>query len=103
VPHIYARDVEDLMFAQGFVHAQDRFWQMELNRRVGRGRLSELFGPVAVETDKLIRTIGLPRIAQRSLELASSEARALLEAYARGVNACLALGKRPLELTLLRH
>src|SRR5581483_10353557 len=76
---------------------------MELNRRVGRGRLSELFGPVAAETDKLIRTIGLPRIAQRSLELASSEARALLEAYARGVNACLALGKRPLELTLLRH
>jgi penicillin amidase len=103
VPHIYARRVEDAMFAHGFVHAQDRFWQMELNRRVGRGRLAELFGEIALGTDQLIRTIGLPRAAEKSLAATPPEIRALLDAYARGVNECLSLGKRPLELTLLRH
>ena len=66
VPHVRAMSIEDAMFAQGFVHAQDRFWQMELNRRVGHGRLAEAFGERAFETDKLLRVIGLARAARAS-------------------------------------
>ena len=61
VPHIYAANRHDLFFAQGFVQAQDRLWQMETNRRVGAGRLSEVIGPEGLETDKLLRTLGLMR------------------------------------------
>src|SRR3970040_2026636 len=59
VPHIYAQDMLDLSFAQGFVHAQDRLWQMELNRRTAAGRLSEIFGPVTLDPDRFLRTIGV--------------------------------------------
>jgi penicillin amidase len=105
VPHIYARSFEDAAFAQGWVHAQDRFWQMELNRRVAHGRLSELFGELAFDTDRLLRTVGLARSAERSLALLDAESLGLLEAYARGVNAFLERNrlKRPLELLLLGH
>ncbi|MEE9308880.1 MAG: penicillin acylase family protein, partial [Spirochaetia bacterium] len=58
VPHIYAADLEDLFFAQGYVHAQDRLWQMELNRRLANGRLSEIFGKSAFEADRFVRTVG---------------------------------------------
>src|SRR5437016_3626791 len=58
VPHIYARSQDDLIFAQGFVHAQDRLWQMEMNRRIGYGRLAELFGEIAFSTDHFLRTVG---------------------------------------------
>jgi penicillin G amidase len=104
VPHIYARDEDDLAFAQGYVHAQDRLWQMELNRRVGRGRLSELFGELAVPTDTLLRTIGIPRAAQASFEDADAESRRALECYARGVNAFIDGHKwrLPIEFMLLR-
>ena len=71
VPHIYARSAEDLFFAQGFVHAQDRFWQMEFWRRISSGRLSELFGKSTLETDKFLRTLGIYRVAQREVELLS--------------------------------
>src|SRR3954453_1699076 len=63
VPQIFAGDERDLFFAQGYVHAQDRFFQMELGRRAGHGRLSELLGKSALEFDRLSRTIGLGRIA----------------------------------------
>ncbi len=53
VPHIYAETIPDLFFAQGFVHAQDRLWQMELNRRTAQGQLSEVFGELALDTDEL--------------------------------------------------
>jgi penicillin amidase len=99
VPHIYARTAEDLFFAQGFVHAQDRFWQMEFWRRISSGRLSELFGKSTLETDKFLRTLGLYRVAQRELELLSPDTRRYLEAYASGVNA-YALKRRPARLGL---
>ena len=55
IPHIYARNEDDLFFAQGYVHAQERLWQMEFNRRLGSGRLSELFGAVALDLDRICR------------------------------------------------
>src|SRR5579884_2422490 len=59
VAHIYAQNEDDLYFAQGYVHAQERLWQMELNRRIGSGRLSEIFGKVAIEADRFARRIGM--------------------------------------------
>src|SRR4051794_40316417 len=61
VPHLYADSMDDALFAQGYVHAQDRLWQMELNRRVGHGRLSELFGKQALDTDRILRILGFSR------------------------------------------
>jgi penicillin amidase len=63
IPHIYAASLEDAHFALGFVHAQDRLWQMEINRRIGSGRLAELLGPAALDADRLMRTLGLRRVA----------------------------------------
>jgi penicillin amidase len=104
VPHIYAASLDDALFAQGYVHAQDRLWQMEMNRRTGHGRLAELFGPVAASTDQFLRTIGLARAARNDWQALGAAERRTLEAYTRGVNAFLAAnGKRlPLEFTLLR-
>ena len=59
IPHIYAQTDHDLMFAQGWIHAQDRLWQMEMNRRVAMGRISEAFGEIALDTDRLVRTLDL--------------------------------------------
>lgn len=103
VPHIYARNAHDLFFAQGYVHAQDRLWQMELNRHVGAGRLSALFGEGALEIDKVMRVLGLDRAAARDWQILRPETRAILTAYADGVNAYLAThqGRLPIELTLL--
>lgn len=103
VPHIYAAAEADLFAALGYVHAQDRLWQMELNRRTGHGRLAEVFGPVALSSDQFIRTLGFSRLARREAELLDDETRAALEAYVRGVNACLAAlrGRLPLEFTVL--
>ena len=64
VPHIYAESEEDLFFAQGYVHAQDRMWQMELQRRAGAGRLAEILGEPAVEIDRAFRTLGTNRAAE---------------------------------------
>jgi len=58
IPQIYASTMEDLFFAQGFVHAQDRFWEMDVRRHITAGRLSEMFGPTQVPTDAFIRTLG---------------------------------------------
>jgi penicillin amidase len=103
VPHLYAGDEHDLFFAQGYVHAQDRLWQMEFNRRVSSGTLGEILGPGLLEADRYLRTIGLRRAAQRDWEALDHETRELLSAYAAGVNAFLA-GNRdrlPLEFLLL--
>ncbi len=103
IPHIYAASVDDAMFALGFVHAQDRLWQMEMNRRIGAGRLAEVLGPRALETDKFLRTLGVRRAAQASLRGLDPETRVTLEAYAAGVNAFLATGPvLPPEFWLLR-
>ncbi len=104
VPHIYAQGEEDLFFAQGFVHAQDRLWQMELHRRLGHGRLAEIVGEPAFPTDRLLRILGFGRAAQNDFDHADAETRQVLEAYARGVNAFLETnsGRLPLEFTILR-
>ena len=103
VPHIYADNQHDLFFAQGYAHAQDRFWQMEFWRRLGAGRLSELVGPATLPHDRLMRTLGLYRAAQASIAQLSPEVRALGEAYAAGVNAYISAPGRawPLEFHLL--
>ena len=87
VPHIYADTSEDLLRAQGFVHAQDRYFQMEFWRRIGQGRLAELFGAGALNQDKFIRTVGWHRTAQKEVELFDPATRTALESYAAGVNA----------------
>lgn len=103
VPHIYADGNADLFAALGYVHAQDRLWQMELNRRTGHGQLAEIFGPVALSSDQFIRTLGFSRLARREIAMLDDETRTSLDAYLRGVNACLeGLGGRlPVEYGLL--
>jgi penicillin amidase len=90
VPHIYASNTHDLFMAQGFVHAQDRFWQMEFSRRIGNGTLSELLGRGTLDSDRFIRTLGWHRTAQEEFEQLEPEMRSSLEAYSEGVNAYLA-------------
>ena len=87
IVHITADDPHDLFLAQGYVHAQERMWQMELSRRIGAGRLSELFGKSQVSTDAFIRTLGWRQAAQRDLDALDPDVRALMDAYAAGVNA----------------
>jgi len=103
IPHVYASNPHDLFFAQGYVHAQDRFWQMEFWRRIGAGRLSEVLGESALENDRFIRTVGWHRVAAQELEQLDDEVRAVLEAYAEGVNAYVSThrGRLGLEFTIL--
>ena len=103
VPHIFAASEGDVYFALGFVHAQDRLWQMDLQRRAGAGRLAELFGARALRSDRLVRTLGLYRRAQASYAALAPEVRTALDRYADGVNAWLAgrNGALPPEFTLL--
>ncbi len=105
VPHVYARSSDDLFLTQGYLHAQDRLWQMELQRRTGHGQLAELFGPVALDTDRFVRVLGFGRIARQEAALLNDAERAAITAYCRGVNAFIAQhGRRlPLEFILLRH
>ena len=86
VPHIAAENDDDSYFALGVAHAQDRFWQMEMMRRFGAGRLAEVFGPDLVDRDKWMRTLGLYRLAEKMVEDAAPPVRSALQAYARGVN-----------------
>ena len=90
VPQIFALTPHDLFFTQGYVHAQDRFWQMDFWRHIGSGRLSEMFGKSELDTDTFLRTLGLERVAQQELNIMSTDERALLQDYADGVNAYLA-------------
>lgn len=89
VPHIFARNDRDALFALGRAHARDRFFQMDLLRRTFSGTLAELVGPAALESDVQLRTLGLRRAAATSLPAASEATRAWLNAYARGVNSWL--------------
>jgi penicillin amidase len=105
IPHLYAATAHDLFFAQGFVHAQDRLWQMELNRRTAQGRLSELFGELALDTDRTARTFGFNRLGQVDWANTSGELREIILAYTAGINAFLnsPTAKLPIEFTLLNH
>ena len=105
VPHLYAANLRDVFTALGFTHAQDRLWQMEVHRRLASGRLSELFGEVALDTDRAARIFGFRRLAENDLEDMATDVQEALAAYADGVNAFIqqADGRWPLEFTLLRH
>jgi penicillin amidase len=107
VPHLYAQSDHDLYFAQGFVHAQDRLWQMEVHRRLACGRLSELFGELSLDTDRAARTFGFARLGRADWAQANPEVRDTLTAYAEGINAYLsgpqAQKQQPVEFSLLRH
>jgi len=105
VPHIFAESRGDASFALGFVHAQDRLWQMEMARRLGAGRLAEVLGLEAVGADKFFRLLDLHRLAAASYEALQGEERALVDAYVKGVNAQLSESGQslPPEFLLLRH
>lgn len=104
VPHIYAHNEDDLYLAQGYVHAQHRLWQMELNRRISSGRLAEIFGEMALEADRFARRLGLHRAAENGARSLSPHSARILERYARGVNAFINSHRNnlPIEFTLLR-
>lgn len=103
VPHLYAENEHDLFFAQGYVHAQDRLWQMEFSRRIGSGTLSAALGEATLDTDRFLRTIGLRRAAEKDWAKLDEEARAILQAYADGVNAYIEShrDRLPLEFSLV--
>jgi penicillin amidase len=89
IPYIYAASTNDAYFGLGFVHAQDRLFQMDFQRRVGQGRLAEIVGGSAAPIDRIMRVLGLYRLAERSIAHMSPESRRAVEAYTRGVNAWL--------------
>jgi penicillin G amidase len=105
IPHIRASSTEDMVEAQGYVMAQDRLWQMDLLRRVGRGQLSEIFGPALLPIDKKFRTLGFGRAAECEAAAATGAPRAIVEAYARGVNRFIEQhqSQLPLEFSLLHY
>ncbi len=103
VPHIEAGSAADLWFAEGFCHGQDRLWQLDFYRRVVCGRVSEFAGEEGLPVDRLLRTLGMRRAAEREEEALEPELRALLERFCEGVNAAAASAKAPpFEMQLLR-
>ncbi len=103
VPHIFADDEEDLFFAQGFVLARERLFQMEVTRLSGRGELSTLFGDATLGNDRFLRTLGIHALAERSYQEMSPEAQGKIDAYVRGINAYIdSAAPLPREFTLLR-
>ncbi len=106
IPYIEAKSEADLYFAQGFVTAQDRLWQMDLYRRVARGETAEIFGRTVLEEDKRWRKFGFARVAEESVQNSPTENRAALENYARGVNAYIStLDEKtlPVEFQILKY
>ncbi|MDN5896397.1 MAG: penicillin acylase family protein, partial [Nocardioides sp.] len=105
IAQIYADSTADLMRAQGYVHAQDRFYEMDVRRHITAGRLSELFGETALETDKMVRTMGWRKVAERELAMLEPATRSVLDAYADGVNSYIhshAPSETSLEYSVLR-
>ncbi len=105
VPHITAASMPDLLFAQGYVTAQDRLWEMDMTRRYGNGELAEILGADYVRSDRVQRIIGLREIAHRAVGEMTPDERALALAYAKGVNAFIesARGRLPMEFRVLRY
>jgi len=103
IPRITARTARDAYFALGWLHAQDRIWQMDTQRRVASGRLAELIGDRGVASDRFIRSLGLGRLAEESLPRLDKPTRDALTAYTQGVNAWIEAHRwrLPLEFTLL--
>src|SRR3984957_18383435 len=105
VPTIEAAALADLFFAQGYVTAQDRLWQMDVMRRFGRGELSEILGEDTLKLDREQRILGLRAAARKSIETTNPRDRGHFEAYARGVNAYIAAhsDRLPIEFRLLKY
>ena len=105
VPRIRADNGDSAFFALGFVHAQDRFFQMELMRRAGAGRLAEMLGAPALDMDRYMRRLGIYRLAEAQAKAASPELKSRLKAYADGVNAWIddTAWPRTVEFLALRH
>jgi penicillin amidase len=89
IPNIYASTLHDLFFAQGYVHAQERFWQMDTWRHIGSGTLSEMFGKGQVDTDTFLRTLGWRVTAEQEYQGLDPQSKAIIESYTAGVNAYL--------------
>ena len=104
-PHIRAGSLEDALFVQGYVTAQDRLWQMDSLRRFAAGDLSEVVGPAALESDRESRRLRIRRLAERAYTTLPAADRIAMAAYARGVNAFINthLESLPLEFTLLQY
>src|SRR6266508_2261978 len=105
IPHIFAATKADALFGLGYAHEQDRLWQMEFQRRIGFGRLCEIFGAAALPQDRFLRTVGFGRAARAAWENTPEWARQQVNAYVSGVNAFLATHHGtglPLEFSLLR-
>ena len=105
VPHIQARNADDLFFAQGYVTAQDRLWQMDMSRRYSAGELAEILGPSYLGIDEQQRILRLRPAAEKESAALSAGDRQHFEAYARGVNAYIAehRDRLPLEFRVLRY
>jgi penicillin G amidase len=105
VPHIAASNLPDLLFAQGYITAQDRLWQMDMTRRFAAGELSAVLGPEYVKVDREQRILGLRQVAERSVANMPAAQRAQFEAYAAGVNAYIAQHQKtlPLEFRFLTY
>ena len=102
IPHIRAATVHDAFFAQGFATAQDRLWHMDYDRHRALGRWSELVGASGLAEDRIMRTFGVERAAKADLAVSSADARAMLEAYAAGINAFIATtAALPIEYRLV--
>jgi penicillin G amidase len=105
VPTIEATTLDDLFFAQGYVTAQDRLWQMDMMRRYGAGELSEILGEDTLKVDREQRILGLRAAARKSIEMANPREHAFFEAYARGVNAYITQAQQhlPIEFRILGY
>src|SRR5262245_27267136 len=105
IPHVFASNKADALFGLGYVHAQDRLWQMEFQRRIGHGRLSEIFGRATIPQDRFLRTVGFGRAARSAWAATPAWAQEQVNAYVAGINAFIAThhGSRlPPEFSLLR-
>ena len=107
VPHIYAQSTSDAVIAMGYVHAQERLWQMDFNRRVVAGRLAEILGEPALFPDRVMRTLGFTRVVEQEDKLVGDAMGRLADAYCSGVNAWIAQATRwrklPVEFSLLSY
>ena len=105
IPHIYAKSEEDAYRALGYIHAQDRLFQMEVIRRIAPGRLSEIFGPDLISTDKFFRTLGINEYSKKSIQIfntsADDKVKSSVDAYLSGVNSFVAHGSTPIEFIIL--
>ena len=105
VPHVFASNATDMYFTMGYMHAQDRLFQMDLTRRVAEGKLSEILGKDMLDYDKLFRTIGIHKIAAQLINNISPESKQILESYSKGVNHFIESHSKqlPLEFDILNY